>query len=39
MRSIALRRRPPQPVRLVPFHARANRGPATMRVFLPARKA
>jgi len=28
----------PQPIRLVPFYARANRGPATMRVFLPERK-
>jgi DUF1680 family protein len=25
----------PAPVRLVPFYARANRGPAAMRVFLP----
>jgi hypothetical protein len=29
----------PRPVRLVPFYARANRGPATMRVFLPEHKA
>ncbi|HET7503965.1 MAG TPA: beta-L-arabinofuranosidase domain-containing protein [Kofleriaceae bacterium] len=29
---------PPAPLRLVPFYARANRGPAAMRVFLPERK-
>ncbi|HEX3761919.1 MAG TPA: hypothetical protein VHW23_24635, partial [Kofleriaceae bacterium] len=39
----ALDRPPPaagaaRPIRLVPFYARANRGPATMRVFLPERK-
>jgi DUF1680 family protein len=28
----------PQPLRLIPFYARANRGPAAMRVFLPERK-
>jgi len=29
----------PHPVRLIPFYARANRGPAAMRVFLPEHRA
>jgi DUF1680 family protein len=28
-----------QPLRMIPFYARANRGPATMRVFLPEHRA
>ena len=29
----------PAPLRLVPFHARANRGPAAMRVFMPWKRS
>jgi DUF1680 family protein len=29
----------PRPLRLIPFYARANRGPAAMRVFLPEHRA